>query len=253
MAQRDPNLSNWAVWATRLALWSLRLALFSLAVAAIGLTLARYDVIAKLAGFSALLGGGLISALALILGIAGLVAGRKGSDPSRRRGIAGVAISFAYVGFLASRPLLAGDAPAIHDITTDLSNPPQFEALPLRSDNLAGVGTMENWRKIHSEAYGDLAPITLSKPVAEATADAIRLAKQAGWQIVASDPARGHVEATASVSYIRFQDDVAIRIVPTADGRRSRVDMRSVSRVGVGDLGVNARRIRDFLEALAAE
>lgn len=253
MAQPDPNPSARTGWATRLALWSLRLAFVSLAVAAIGLTLARYDVIAKLAGFSALLGGGLISALALILGIAGLVAGRKRANPSWRRGIVGVAISFAYVGFLVTRPLVAGDAPAIHDITTDPANPPQFEVLPLRSDNLAGVDTVENWRKIHAEAYGDLSPITLPKPAAEATADAIRLAKQAGWQIVASDPARGHVEATASVSYIRFQDDVVIRIVPTADGRHSRVDMRSVSRVGVGDLGVNARRIRDFLEALAAE
>jgi len=253
MAQRDPNLSNRAVWATRLALWSLRLAIISLAAAAIGLTLARYDVIAKMAGFSALLGGGLISALALILGIVGLVAGRKRANPSWRRGIVGVAISFAYVGFLATRPLVAGDAPAIHDITTDLANPPQFEVLPLRSDNLAGVGTMDNWRKIHAEAYGDLAPITLSKPVAEATTDAVRLAREAGWQVASSDPARGHVEATASVSYIRFQDDVAIRIVPTADGRHSRVDMRSVSRVGIGDLGVNARRIRDFQKALAAE
>lgn len=253
MAQPDPNPSARTGWATRLALWSLRLAFVSLAVAAIGLTLARYDVIAKLAGFSALLGGGLISALALILGIAGLVAGRKGANPSWRRGMAGVAISFAYVGFLATRPLVAGDAPAIHDITTDLANPPQFEVLPLRSDNLAGVGTLDNWRKIHAEAYGNLAPITLSKPVTEATADAVRLAREAGWQIASSDPSRGHVEATASVSYIRFQDDVVIRIVPTADGRHSRVDMRSVSRVGVGDLGVNARRIRDFQKALAAE
>ena len=250
MEQRDPNLSNSAVWVTRLACWSLRLALVSLAVAAIGLTLARYDVIAKLAGLSALLGGGLISALALILGIAGLVIGRKGANPAWRRGIVGVAISFAYVGFLATRPLVAGDAPAIHDVTTDLANPPQFEVLPLRSDNLAGVGTMENWRKIHAEAYGDLAPITLSKPVAEATTDAVRLASEAGWQIASSDPARGHVEATASVSYIRFQDDVVIRIVQTADGRHSRVDMRSVSRVGVGDLGVNAKRVRSFLQAL---
>lgn len=252
MAQREPHHSARTVWATRLTFWSLSLALVSLAVTAIGLTLARFDVIAKLAGFSALLGGGLISALALIFGIVGLVAGRKGANPTWRRGIVGVAISFAYVGFLATRPLVAGDAPAIHDITTDLGNPPQFEVLPLRSDNLTGVGTIENWRKIHAEAYGDLSPVTLSKPVAEATADAVRLARQAGWQIASSDPARGHVEATASVSYIRFKDDVVIRIVPVADGRHSRVDMRSVSRVGVSDLGVNARRIRDFLEALAA-
>ncbi len=252
MAQRDANLSNRAVWATRLALWSLRLALVSLAVAAIGLTLARYDVIAKLAGFSALLGGGLISALALILGIAGFAAGRKGANPSWRRGMAGAAISFAYIGFLATRPLVAGDAPAIHDITTDLANPPQFEVLSLRSDNLAGVGTIENWRRIHAAAYGDLVAITIPRPVPVVTAEAIRLAKQAGWHIAASDIERGHVEATASVSYIRFRDDVAIRIAPTKDGKGSRVDMRSVSRVGVGDLGVNARRIHDFLEALAA-
>lgn len=252
MARADPNLSSKEGWAPRLAVWSFRLAILSLAVSAIGLTLARYDLIAKLAGFSALLGGGLIAALALILGIASLAAGRKTANPARGRGIAGIAISLAYVGFLASRPLMAGDAPAIHDVTTDLANPPQFEVLPLRPDNLAGVGTVENWRKVHSEAYGSLGPITVAKPVAEATADAVRLAKEGGWQIAVSDLARGHVEATASVSYIRFQDDVVIRIVPTAGGHHSRVDMRSVSRVGVGDLGVNAHRIRDFLEALAA-
>ncbi|MGE4304570.1 MAG: DUF1499 domain-containing protein [Novosphingobium sp.] len=251
MARTDPNLSSREVWAPRLALWSLRLAIVSLAVSAIGLTLARYDLIAKLAGFSALLGGGLIAALALILGIASLVAALKTANPARGRGIAGIAISLAYVGFLASRPLMVGDAPAIHDITTDLANPPQFEVLALRPDNLTGVGTVENWRKIHAEAYGSLGPITVAKPVAETTADAVRLAKDAGWTIAVSDLARGHVEATASVSYIRFQDDVVIRIVPTPDDRHSRVDMRSVSRVGVGDLGVNARRIRSFLEALA--
>ena len=147
----------------------------------------------------------------------------------------------------------AGDAPAIHDVTTDLADPPRFEVLPLRADNLAGVGSVENWRRIHAAAYGDLRPINVARPVRDVVQDAERLARAAGWQIAASDPARGHVEATASVSYIRFQDDVVIRIVPIADGRRSRVDMRSVSRVGVGDLGVNARRIRDFLEALAAQ
>ena len=251
MAEQIANPAWRANRASRFAQWSLRVAVLSLAVAAIGLTLARHDLIAKLAGFSALLGGGLISALALVLGIASLVAGRKGDNRSRGRSMAGIAISLVYLGFLASRPLVAGDAPAIHDVTTDLASPPRFEVLPLRPDNLAGVGTVENWRRIHAEAYGDLAPITLAKPVAEATADAVRLAKEAGWQIAVSDPARGHLEATASVSYIRFQDDVVIRIAPTADGRHSRVDMRSVSRVGVGDLGVNARRIREFLEALA--
>jgi len=253
MTQRDPDIANPPVWAPRLSVWSLRVAILALAVAAIGLTLARYDLIAKLAGFSTLLGGGLLCAVALILGIAGLLAGRKGGNSSRRSGFAGIVISAVFIAFLASRPLAAGDAPALHDITTDLANPPSFEVLSLRSDNLAGVGTVENWRKMHAAAYGDVAPITLAKPVEQATADALRLAEESGWEIAASDLARGHIEATASVSYIRFYDDVVIRIVPTADGNGSRVDMRSVSRVGVGDLGVNARRIRDFLGALAAE
>lgn len=147
--------------------------------------------------------------------------------------------------------MAAGAAPALHDITTNLANPPQFEVLALRADNLAGVGSLDNWRGLHAAAYARLGPITLPKPVPVVTADAVRLAEKSGWQIVRRDPAHGHDEATVSVSYIRFHDDVVIRIVPTEGGSHSRVDMRSVSRVGVGDLGVNARRIRDFLAALA--
>jgi hypothetical protein len=252
MALQDHDSAKRAGRATRLASWSLRIALASLAVAVIGLTLARYDVIAKLTGFSGLLGGGLIALVALFLGLASLFAGRGAVWPFRRKAWAGILVALLYVGFLGSRPLVAGNAPAIHDITTDLANPPQFEVLPLRADNFAGVGTVENWRRIHQQAYGDLGPVTVPKPVATVTADAARLAEEAGWKLAMVDPARGHIEATASVSYIRFHDDVVLRVVPTQDGKGSRVDMRSVSRVGVGDLGVNARRIRDFLAALTA-
>lgn len=252
MALQDQDIAKRAGRATRLAAWSLRIALVSLAVAATGLTLARYDVIAKLSGFSGLLAGGLIALVALVLGLASLFTGRGAVWPLRRKAWAGIVVSLLYVGFLGSRPLVAGGAPAIHDISTDLASPPQFEVLPLRADNLAGVGTTENWRRIHAQAYGDLGPVTVPKPVAAVTADVARLAEEAGWKLAKVDPARGHVEATASVSYIRFHDDVVLRIVPTQDGKGSRVDMRSVSRVGVGDLGVNARRIREFLAALVA-
>lgn len=240
------------VWPHRLGRWSIRLAAAAIAIAAIGLTAARYDAIPKLAGFSSLLGGGLIALLAATLGLAALIAGRACDVPGRGKVLVAMAFALLYLGFLISRPVLAGKAPAIHDISTDLADPPQFEVLALRRDNLVGVGTTENWRRIHAAAYGDLGPVMIAKPVPAVTADAVRLAKEAGWQIVRSDPASGHIEATASVSYIRFHDDVVIRITPTEDRRASRVDMRSVSRVGVGDLGVNARRIRVFLAALAA-
>lgn len=252
MAQDDTSLPRRAGWGPGLARWSLGLTVASLVVAATGLTLARNDVIAKLAGFAAFLGGGVLALLALILGLAALVIGRKADSPGRAKALGSAVVSLLYVGFLATRPLAAGDAPAIHDVTTDLSDPPRFEALPLRTDNLAGVGTVENWRRIHAQAYGDLRPITIAKPVPVVTAKAVRLAEAAGWTIVRSDPARGHIEVTASVSYISFHDDTVIRIVPIQDGKGSRIDMRSVSRVGVGDLGVNARRIREFLRSLAA-
>jgi uncharacterized protein (DUF1499 family) len=237
-------------WKGRFAHGSIGLTLIAVAVAALGLILARYDVVPKLTGFMAFLGGGLLAALALLLGIAALVIGRRQALPSRARLLAAIAVSLAFVGFLASRPMANADVPAIHDITTDLANPPQFEAIRLREDNLAGVGTVENWRKLHAAAYADLGPLELARPVAQVTADAARLAEAQGWQVVKSDPARGHVEATASVSFIRFKDDVVIRIEPTPDGAGSRVNMRSISRVGVSDLGVNAKRIRAFLKAM---
>lgn len=236
---------------TRLGAWSFRFALGALVVSAVGLTLARYDIVGKLAGFSTLLIGAAIAAVALVMALVSLFLGRGGRARSRGKTLAALVISLLFVGFIASRPLTSGKAPAIHDITTDLADPPQFATLSLPADNLRGVGTVENWRKIHAQAYGDLKPVTIARPVAAVTADAVRLAREAGWDVAASDPAKGRVEATASVSYIRFQDDIAIRIEPVEGGAASRVDVRSVSRVGIGDLGVNARRIRTFLKALA--
>jgi uncharacterized protein (DUF1499 family) len=237
-------------WKQRLARWSTGLAAMAVVVAAGGLTLARYDAIPKLTGFSAFLGGGLLAALAVVAGLAALLIGRQQPLPARGKLLAAILVSLAYVGFLASRPAASGDVPAIHDITTDLANPPQFEALTVRADNLAGVGTAENWKKLHAGAYADLRPVEIARPVAQVTAEAVVLAEAQGWKVTKSDPKRGHVEATASVSYIRFQDDVVLRIVPSQDGKGSRVDMRSVSRVGISDLGVNAKRIRAFLKAL---
>lgn len=252
MGKNNGESAERSISAPRLARWSGGLAILALGVAAIGLMLARYDWIAKLAGFSALLGGGLIAFCALCAGLAAVALARARPFPGRGGAVAAIFVSALFVGFLASRPLFAGHAPSIHDITTDLADPPRFQVLKLRDDNLSGVGTLENWREIHRQAYGDLGPIVIAKPVAAVTADAVRLAAAAGWKVAAVDPARGYVEATASVSFIRFHDDVVIRITPTDDGKASRVDIRSVSRIGIGDLGVNARRIRDFLKDLAA-
>jgi uncharacterized protein (DUF1499 family) len=79
---------------------------------------------------------------------------------------------------------------------------------------------------------------------------ALEVAEDMGWEIVASNANEGRIEATATTPWVGFKDDVVIRI--RADGPETRVDVRSKSRVGRGDMGVNAKRIRAFRDQLVA-
>ena len=66
-----------------------------------------------------------------------------------------------------------------------------------------------------------------------------------GWEIVASDPKTLRIEATDTTLWFGFKDDVVVRLTPSPTG--SRIDVRSVSRVGKSDVGTNARRIKAYL------
>lgn len=142
--------------------------------------------------------------------------------------------------------------PFIHDITTDTDDPPVFVAvLPLRADaanppEYPGAEVAAQQR----EAYPEVQPIEAALTPAEAFARAEAVARDMGWEIVAAVPEEGRLEATATTFWFGFKDDVVIRVRPTAEG--SRVDLRSKSRVGRSDVGANAARIRDFLEAFRA-
>lgn len=140
--------------------------------------------------------------------------------------------------------------PPIHDITTDTEQPPQFQAvLPLRADapNPAEYGGAEIADQ-QRQGYPDIAPVALEQPSAEAFRRALETARGMGWDIVAADSLAGRIEATATTTWFGFKDDVVVRITPQASG--SRVDVRSVSRVGKSDVGANAERIREFLGRL---
>ncbi|MGH7384416.1 MAG: DUF1499 domain-containing protein [Candidatus Rokuibacteriota bacterium] len=147
----------------------------------------------------------------------------------------------------------AGRVPPIHDISTDLDDPPRFVAvLPRRqgAPNPAEHGGPALAAQQRA-GYPDLGPLRSSEPPARVFPRAIDVARSLGWEIVATAPAEGRVEATDRTRWFGFRDDVVVRVRP--DGAGSRVDVRSVSRVGRSDLGTNARRIRAFLEALRAE
>lgn len=143
--------------------------------------------------------------------------------------------------------------PPIHDISTDLSDPPAFVAvLPLRAnaENPAAYGGAEI-AAAQRAAYPDIQPLTLSAPTALAYARALAAARRSGWHIVAADQPSGRIEATATTPWFGFKDDVVVRIMPSAGG--SRIDVRSLSRVGSSDAGANAKRIRRYLAAVRSE
>jgi uncharacterized protein (DUF1499 family) len=142
--------------------------------------------------------------------------------------------------------------PPIHDISTDLEHPPEFVAvLPLRAGapNPAVYGGPEV-AAAQREGYPDLHSLVVQLAPGAAFARALASARAMGWAVVAADSTAGRIEATATTPWFGFRDDVVVRVEPDPAG--SRVDVRSVSRVGRSDVGTNARRIRAYLARLAA-
>jgi uncharacterized protein (DUF1499 family) len=234
------------------------LALATVLMPLLGTLLARYDLISKLTGFEAIVNAGYVVAGGVVCGaVAVVLMWRKwrlwqATQRWHQAAALGMAVLVCagYVGFLVSRLQTLQSVPVIHDISTDLQDPPAFVLL---ANERAAMPEAErpNWRALHQQAYGDVQAISLQKPVATLVRDIARLAQERGWQVISRDSTSGVVEATASVSWIRFQDDVVIRVRAVPGTPISRVDMRSRSRVGASDLGTNAKRVREFLQALA--
>jgi uncharacterized protein (DUF1499 family) len=187
---------------------------------------------------------------------------RKGRVAKRPLRWLGMTLGGAFALWMLSFVYIASSVPEIHDISTDLADPPQFRMLAVREDNLdqipgdgdsdmKGMNPLQRWAALHGKAYGDIRSVRVAMPVADAVAKAERLAKVRGWEIAVSDPIEGRLEATDTSRFFRFKDDVVVRVRPTEDGKESIVDMRSISRVGVSDLGVNAKRVRAFLADMA--
>ena len=192
--------------------------------------------------------GGMAVAVVALLGlIAAINARQLRSGGFALLGLVIGAIIFAvpYTWQSAARAV-----PPIHDISTDLENPPDFVAiLPLRRDapNPAGYGGSEVARQ-QSAAYPDIKTVILNARPEVVFPRVLAVVHDLGWKVIADVPAEGRIEATDTTFWFGFTDDIVIRITPVAD--RSLVDIRSVSRVGRSDVGTNARRIREFLQSL---
>lgn len=183
---------------------------------------------------------------------------------SKQRGLAiGIIVAGGGVGlFIMMQVLTAGKVPMIHDITTDTENPPQFvKIIALRGEGTnsldysgkmapveRGSSEMKSNRELQQGFYTDIKPLDLDAGTGPCFTLAADVAEGRGWEMVNVDPEALIVEATDTTFWFGFKDDVVIRV--TGDTTSCRVDMRSVSRVGMSDVGVNAARIRAYMAAL---
>jgi len=143
--------------------------------------------------------------------------------------------------------------PPIHDITTDTITPPSYVEVAALRDELNVPNRLDYLPEVAAQqlrGYPDVQPAFLAAPPAQAYSKALDLVRARGWTVVASDDAERRIEATDTTRWFGFKDDIAIRVSAVPDGT-SRVDVRSVSRVGRSDVGTNARRIRAFMADLS--
>ena len=210
-----------------------------------------------------LFGAILAGALALLLAL--LVKPRRGILV----GVAAVAIGLLGFGRLMSVQNTAANLPFIHDVTTDTQDPPTFGPV-ITAERAAteGVNTADYPGKkaparladgtrgeklvsaLQTQGYPEIRTLVLTEDPAVVFGRAEQLARDMGWAIKESNVATGRIDATETTFWYGFKDDITVRLRPAAGGG-TRVDVRSLSRVGGSDLGANAARIGRFLEALA--
>lgn len=191
---------------------------------------------------------GYISVAALAVCLVGLALWQAQVFPQGMiTALVGLVIGGCVLGLTLKWKHNLASVPYIHDITTDTENPPLFVAvLPLRAgaENAAEYGGPELAKQQH-DGYPDLKPGSVSRSPDKAFPGALQAAKDMGWKIVASDAKSLRIEATDTTRWFGFKDDVVVRLSPTSTG--TRIDVRSVSRVGKSDVGTNARRIKAYL------
>ena len=228
-------------------------ALVTLSAAILAVLAAWLRLVPPIAGFAvfslALLGGGGTS---LLLGVVSVFTSEGTEQGSRGSGILAVIIGLGCLILLGALAQSGCGAPAIHDITTKTTDPPSFSAAAMNAANrgrdLSYPHGTPKTPRLQQQAYADLQPIELRVGVDDAYQEALNTADDLGWTVVESDPRTHTFEAEDETFVFRFIDDIVVRVRPSGVG--SVVDVRSTSRVGVGDMGANANRIRRFRAVL---
>lgn len=237
-------------------LWARRMALFFVQLLILTVLLHRFGSLATPAALNLLTVsiGGLV--LAIVVAAVGLVRIWFGGQIGA--GQAFTAIAIALIGlalplyYLSQFFLL----PRLNDVETTPRQPMQFSQLAAQrpADANRVVEPDLAAADLQEKAYPDLRPMELERSATE-TFDIVHEAvKRIGWTIVLNEPPGeqpGRIEATDRTMIMGYTDDVLVRV--NGDDTRAFIDVRSVSRYGMHDLGANADRIRAlFAEVKAA-
>ncbi len=169
-----------------------------------------------------------------------------------RKAIAGRVLLSLPGALLLLSALNAGGHPRIHDISTDLQDPPIFSAAQQqRGAGSNSLDTDPETLALQAAGYPGLKTLLLARDFDETFDQAVQVATDMGWDIYLQDRNAGTIEAVDTTALMNFKDDIVVRLRTNADG--TVVDLRSVSRVGLGDLGANAKRIGAFFQRLQAK
>jgi uncharacterized protein (DUF1499 family) len=228
-------------------------ALIAIAMIAAGMVGAHFHMIPPITGFSMFILALLLSLIGLLAGLLGIFLTRKPERiAGRNRALVGTVIC-ALILVPVIFTVFTNHSPLINDITTDFDNPPEFvnaQKLQHEPNRDMKYDKGKNADK-QLKGYGPIDPIKERLSPADAFARVNEVAKASpNWTITYTDPATNTIEVVATSKLWHFQDDIVIQVRPSPDGA-SLIEMRSKSRDGTGDFGVNARRIKRFFDRIA--
>lgn len=208
--------------------------------------LTKFGVLPWSAGLGLFALGSLVAAIGGLICL-GIVIRNRGGVLASGGMVAGLAAAAALAKIIAG----AGGVPEIHDITTDTANPPLFVSVTpaLRGDGSNSITYDPTIAPKQAAAYPGVRPRTITKSPADVFDIATKAVVARGWTVVGADSATGRIEVTDTSGWWGFKDDVVIRLRP--DGEGTRIDIRSVSRIGRSDMGANAARIEKLMAAIA--
>jgi uncharacterized protein (DUF1499 family) len=228
-------------------------ALLAIALIAAGMVGAHFYLVAPFVGFGMFILALLLSLLGLVVGLIAIFLTRKPQLAAGRNRALAATVVCALILAPVIFTVFTNHSPLINDITTDFDNPPEFvNAQKLQHEpNRDMKYDKAKYADAQLKGFGPIGPLKERLDPAAAFARVTEVAKASPtWTITYTDPSTDTLEAVATSRLWHFQDDIVIQVRPAADGT-SLIEMRSKSRDGTGDFGVNAKRIKHFFDSVA--